>query len=257
MEIYRLPVLRDNYIFLLFDPTSHVAAVVDPAESEPVLEKLALLQAQLVAIFNTHHHSDHVGGNLKLIEHFPQLTVYAGASDQGRIPGQKVFLQDGDQVPFADRTAEVFFIPGHTKAHIAYYFPPTPAGEVGELFCGDTVFGAGCGRLLEGTAVQMLTSIDKLRNLPDHTRIWCAHEYTLNNLKFALTVDPDNPNLQQRFEVVKEARNRQEATIPSTIGIEKQTNPFFRWDNPTIQRSVNSKDSNETFARLRSRKDVF
>jgi glyoxylase-like metal-dependent hydrolase (beta-lactamase superfamily II) len=170
MQVYRIPVLSDNYIFLLHDPDRNIAAVVDPAQAEPVLQQVRSLGAELTAIFNTHHHSDHVGGNQQLIARFPQIKVYGGAQDRGRIPGQQVFLQAGDRVEFADRTAEVFFVPGHTKAHIAYYFPAHNQGETGELFCGDTLFAGGCGRLFEGTPAQMLASLEQLRNLPDSTR---------------------------------------------------------------------------------------
>ncbi|MEG4213768.1 hydroxyacylglutathione hydrolase [Microcoleus sp. Pol14C6] len=257
MQVYRLPVLSDNYIFLLHDPDRHTAAVVDPARSQPVLEQLQALGAELTAIFNTHHHSDHIGGNQELIDRFPQIKVYGGAEDRGRIPGQQVFLQAGDRVSFANRTAEVFFVPGHTKAHIAYYFPPSNPGETGELFCGDTLFAGGCGRLFEGTPAQMLASLGQLRNLPDSTRVWCAHEYTLNNLLFALSVDGHNPDLQQRFAEVKEARSRSQPTIPSSIGLEKSTNPFLRWDFPNIQSAANTRDPVQTFARLRGMKDQF
>lgn len=257
MQVYRLPVLSDNYIFLLHDRDRKEAAVVDPAVAEPVLQQLTSLGAELTAIFNTHHHSDHVGGNQQLIDRFPEVKVYGGAEDRGRIPGQQVFLQAGDRVNFADRTAEIFFVPGHTKAHIAYYFPPNNPGETGELFCGDTLFAGGCGRLFEGTPTQMVASLAQLRNLPDNTRVWCAHEYTLKNLQFALTVDGDNPDLQHRFAEVKAARSRNEATIPSSIALEKSTNPFLRWDFPSLQSAANSQDSVQTFARLRGMKDRF
>ncbi|MEG4226188.1 hydroxyacylglutathione hydrolase [Microcoleus sp. N9_B2] len=257
MQVYRLPVLSDNYIFLLHDPDRHTAAVVDPARSQPVLEQLQALGAELTAIFNTHHHSDHIGGNQELIDRFPQITVYGGAEDRGRIPGQQVFLQAGDRVSFANRTAEVFFLPGHTKAHIAYYFPPSNPSETGELFCGDTLFAGGCGRLKEGTPAQMLASLGQLRNLPDNTRVWCAHEYTLKNLQFALSVDGGNLELQQRLGEVKEARSRSQPTIPSSIGIEKKTNPFLRWDSPNLQSAANTRDPVQTFARLRGMKDQF
>ena len=257
MQVYRLPVLSDNYIFLLHDRDRKEAAVVDPAVAEPVLQQLTSLGAELTAIFNTHHHSDHVGGNQQLIDRFPEVKVYGGAEDRGRIPGQQVFLQAGDRVNFADRTAEIFFVPGHTKAHIAYYFPPNNPGETGELFCGDTLFAGGCGRLFEGTPTQMVASLAQLRNLPDNTRVWCAHEYTLKNLQFALTVDGDNLDLQHRFGEVKAARSRNEATIPSSIALEKSTNPFLRWDFPSLQSAANSQDSVQTFARLRGMKDRF
>lgn len=257
MKIHRLPALSDNYVFLLHDPQRRIAAVVDPAEAAPVLAQLQTLSAQLVAIFNTHHHGDHVGGNARLLHHFPEAIVHGGAVDQGRIPGQQVFLQEGDRVQFGDRTAEVFFVPGHTRAHIAYYFAPHPSEETGELFCGDTIFAGGCGRLFEGTPRQMVDSLSKLRSLPDRTRVWCAHEYTLKNLQFALTVDPDNSQLQQRYQRVTEMRQRSESTVPSVLGEEKQTNPFLRWDQPTLQARVKSTDPIQTFARLRGMKDQF
>jgi hydroxyacylglutathione hydrolase len=257
MEILRIPVLSDNYIFVMVDRDRQIAAVVDPAEAAPVLLELVRQQVKLVAIFNTHHHGDHVGGNKELIAAFPTLTVYGGAEDRGRIPGQQVYLHDGDRVKFGNREAEVLFIPGHTRAHIAYYFPPVTSDEPGELFCGDTIFAGGCGRLFEGTPAQMVDSMTKLRQLPDDTRIWCAHEYTLGNLKFAVTVDPHNLELQQRLVDVTTARTQSIPTVPTSIGIEKRTNPFFRWDTAALQASVDSHDAVETFARIRGRKDTF
>ncbi len=257
MEVIRLPALSDNYIFLLHDPQQNIAAVVDPAETEPVLKQLVELKAELVAIFNTHHHGDHVGGNEKLMAKFPNLVVYGGAEDRGRIPGQHVFLQEGDRVQFANRTADVFFVPGHTRAHIAYYFPPVSPGEPGELFCGDTLFAGGCGRLFEGTPGQMVGSLSKLRALPDHTRVWCAHEYTLSNLRFAVTVDADNMDLQKRYQEVKAQRDADKPTVPSILGIEKLTNPFLRWQEPSLQATAKSNDGVQTFARIRGMKDNF
>lgn len=257
MQIHRLPALSDNYIFLLHDADRQIAAVVDPADADPVLRCLNQLRAELVAIFNTHHHGDHVGGNSRLLNVFPQAVVYGGADDAGRIPEQQVFLQEGDRVTFGDREAEVLFVPGHTKAHIAYYFPPTPAAAAGELFCGDTLFAGGCGRLFEGTPAQMVNSLNKIRALPDQTRVWCAHEYTLKNLHFALTVDEQNSNLHARLKKVQAMRQRSEATVPSWLHEEKQTNPFLRWDQPPLQTKVKSQDPVRTFARLRGMKDQF
>ena len=265
MEIYRLPVLSDNYIFLLHDPQQAIAAVVDPAEAAPVLAALAPLNARLVAIFNTHHNGDHVGGNAKLLQHFPEATVYGGEGDRGRIPGQQVHLKEGDQVSFGGRLGRVYFVPGHTKAHIAYYFPATndqakdqANGQGGgHLFCGDTLFAGGCGRLFEGTPAQMVSSLSKLRSLPADTQVWCAHEYTLNNLKFAHTVDGDNPALVQRLAQVRAARDAGEPTVPSTIGLEQRTNPFLRWDQPALQQRVGTTDPVRTFGKLRGMKDLF
>ena len=257
MKIARIPALSDNYIFLLWDETQKIAAVVDPAEATPVLKKLAEIDAQLVAIFNTHHHGDHVGGNQKLIQKFPNLCVYGGEEDRGRIPGQQVFLKEGDTVQFAGREGKVYFVPGHTYGHIAYYFPPVNQQDTGELFCGDTIFAGGCGRLFEGTPTQMVDSIGKLRQLPDNTRVWCAHEYTLSNLKFAISVDKNNQALQKRLESVKRDRQNNLPTVPSLLGIEKQTNPFLRWDSPALQAVAKKTEPARVFGKIRGMKDNF
>ncbi len=257
MDIIRLPVLSDNYVFILVNTEEKTAAVVDPAVAQPVIDYLNQAGVELTTIFNTHHHFDHVGGNEELINAFPDVCVYGGAEDNGRIPGQRVFLKEGDKVEFAGRKAEVFFVPGHTRAHIAYYFPPTEGDDIGELFCGDTLFAGGCGRLFEGTPAQMVNSLTKLRSLPDNTRVWCAHEYTLKNLQFAVTVDSGNQDLQTRFTDVKEARSRWQPTVPSLLGLEKVTNPFLRWDTSALQIAMNSKEAATVFGRLRGRKDVF
>jgi hydroxyacylglutathione hydrolase len=199
-----------------------------------------------------------------------------------------VFLQEGDRVRFGDRTAEILFVPGHTRAHIAYYFPAQGRQDLNdatgvsskaegrrqkaegnseqegiisdgtpELFCGDTLFAGGCGRLFEGTPQEMINSLSKLRNLPESTRVWCAHEYTLSNLRFALQVDPTNPDLQARMVAVAAAREHLVPTIPSSIGLEKRTNPFLRWDQLQLQQAAKSSDPVQTFARLRGMKDQF
>jgi len=252
MRILQLPALRDNYIYLLYDPETATAAVVDPAVAEPVLDKLAELGAELVAIFNTHHHHDHVGGNRQLLERYPRAAVYGSQADRGRIPGQTVELRAGETVEFAGRQATVLFVPGHTRGHVAYYFP-----ESGDLFCGDTLFAGGCGRLFEGTPEQMVGSLDQLRQLPEATRVWCAHEYTLNNLRFALTVDGDNPDLQARYQQVAALRQAGSPTVPSTIDEERRTNPFLRWDQPALQAATGVQDPVQVFARLRGMKDQF
>jgi hydroxyacylglutathione hydrolase len=256
VEIVTIPARQNNYIFLLVDRHLAQVAVVDPAVGESVLNWLATNNLSVVAIFNTHHHHDHVGGNLEILKYFPKAVVYASAADRGRIPGQQIYLKDGDQVSFAGRSAQVFFVPGHTSGHIAYYFPPVN-NEIGELFCGDTIFGGGCGRLFEGTPAQMLAAIDRLRQLPAATRLWCAHEYTLDNLRFALTIEPHNKLLQQRYQQTILDRASSIATIPSSIGLEQQTNPFLRWDQPVVSAAVQSNNPIQTFARLRGRKEQF
>ncbi|MBW4550292.1 MAG: hydroxyacylglutathione hydrolase [Aphanocapsa sp. GSE-SYN-MK-11-07L] len=256
MEIHLLPAFTDNYFFVLHDPQRQSAAVIDPGAAQPVLACLASLSANLEAILITHHHHDHVGGISQLLKEFPQAIVYGGAADRGRIPGQQVYLQEGDRVTFGDRTAEVLFVPGHTLGHIAYYFPATEH-KLGELFCGDTLFAGGCGRLKEGSPAQMVASLSKIRDLPAPTRVWCAHEYTLKNLLFAQTVDRDNADLEVRLAEVKQIRQQGRPTIPTAIALEKLTNPFLRWDNPKLQQAVNAHDSIQTFARLRGMKDQF
>ena len=256
LEIVTVPCLNDNYAYLLRDADG-ATAVIDAPEAAPIEAALDERGWGLDWIWLTHHHGDHVGGNSALLRQFPNATVYGGAADQGRIPGQQVFLQEGDEVRFGDRPAQVFFVPGHTRAHIAYYFPPTQGNEPGELFCGDTLFAGGCGRLFEGTPAQMVNSLSKLRNLPDNTRVWCAHEYTLKNLQFACAVDPTNGELQTRQHTVATQRQRNEATVPSWLGIEKATNPFLRWDNPTLQHAMQTTDPIQSFARLRGKKDQW
>jgi len=257
MDIHRLPAFDDNYIFLLHDPPQATAAVVDPGDADPVLRALDQLGAKLTAILNTHHHGDHVGGNRALLRAYPEAVVYGGEADRGRIPGQQVFLAAGDEVTVAQRRGQVLFVPGHTRAHIAYYFPPVPAQPQGHLFCGDTLFAGGCGRLFEGTPQQMVASLSQIRALPADTLIWCAHEYTLGNLRFACTVDPHNPALQERFAAVDAARRQHQPTVPSTLGLEQQTNPFLRWDVAALQQAVGATGPVQTFTRLRGRKDRF
>lgn len=252
MQIYLLPVLRDNYIFLLTDQSSGTAAVVDPAEAAPVLSKLQELRLDLVAIFNTHHHQDHVGGNRDLLKAYPHAQVYGSVQDLGRIPGQTVGLEAGKQVQFASQSAKVYFVPGHTRGHIAYYFQ-----DSGDLFCGDTLFAGGCGRLFEGTPAQMVHSLDQLRHLPESTRVWCAHEYTLNNLRFALSIDGQNLDLRERLERTEQMRQRQEQTVPSTIAVERATNPFLRWDDTSLQKHAGSQNPIAVFTHIRAAKDHF
>ncbi|BAC91280.1 hydroxyacylglutathione hydrolase [Gloeobacter violaceus] len=252
MLVHRLNALKDNYVFVLEDEAARTAAVVDPAEARPVLEALVRLGLKLVAIFNTHHHHDHVGGNRELLEAYPGIAVYASRRDRGRIPGQTVELEDGDTVAFGCERARVIFVPGHTHGHIAYHF----AG-CGHLFCGDTLFAGGCGRLFEGTARQMQHSLGRLRELPGETQVWCAHEYTLGNLRFAHTLEPDNAELAERLRTVEVLRARKIATVPSTMAAERATNPFLRWESRQLQRAAGAIEPEEVFAHLRALKDRF
>ena len=255
MKIIQIPLLRDNYGYLLVSEKTKQAAIVDPSEAEPVLRRIAQEQVTLVAILNTHHHRDHTGGNEGLLARH-KVPVYGHKSDSGRIPGLTNGVDDGDEIQIGELKGKVFFIPGHTTGHVAYLFD-------NNLFCGDTLFTAGCGRLFEGTPQQMHASLKKLMALPGNTNVYCGHEYTENNLRFALTVEPKNPKLVARFERVRSLRARGASTVPATMEEEKQTNPFLRWDSEAIQASAQSAapgtggDPVSVFATVRKMKDAF
>ncbi len=223
-EIIPLRAFADNYIWTIRDG-SH-AAVVDPGDAQPVLDYLAREKLKLVAILNTHHHADHVGGNAALLAQTP-VPVFGPHDD--RIPDTSVRLADGERfrLPHFDIDMETLEIPGHTRSHIAFY------GD-GLLFCGDTLFAAGCGRLFEGTPRQMHDSLTRLARLPDDTRVYCGHEYTLANIKFARAAEPDNRRLPALEAEMQALRTRDLPTLPSTIAQEKATNPFLRVAEPAI-----------------------
>ncbi len=253
LEIIQLAVLNDNYIYIVYDPKSKQTAVIDPAIAEPVIDVLNKKGWSLDFIFNTHHHSDHVGANLELKEHFA-CKIYASRKDRSRIPGVDILLADGDEVSVGNYTAKVMAVPGHTLGHIAYYFSENKA-----LFCGDTLFSMGCGRLFEGTAEQMWHSLQQIKELPKQTKIYCAHEYTQANGKFALSIDPDNKQLQQKIAQVYELRLANKATIPSILEEELETNPFLRADNKAIQENIKMLDKPviAVFENIRKMKDYF
>lgn len=256
MEIQRLPVLRDNYVFVLVDRAAAAAAVVDPAVAEPVIAALEAQQLQLSVVLQTHHHNDHIGGTPALLSRWPGAQVWAAASDRARIPFQTDGLRGGDQRLLFHRPVQVLEVPGHTRDHIAFFFPAS-GGEGPELFCGDTLFAGGCGRLFEGTAEQMLRSLDQLSGLPEATRIWCAHEYTEANLRFAITQEPGNPALQERFQQVQAMRAAGEATVPSSVALERATNPFLRCREASLQQVSGCCEPALVLAEIRRRKDVF
>jgi hydroxyacylglutathione hydrolase len=252
MQVYRLPALSDNYIFILVDWQCRSVAVVDAGEPFPVLDFLRSHSLTLSMILNTHYDGDHVGANRDLLHEFPGIPVYGSAIDRGRIPGQTVFLEEGDRVKVGAAIGQVLAVPGHRLGHLAYYF-----AETGDLFCGDVLFSAGSGRLKEGTPAMMQASLAKLRSLPDQTKIWCAHEYTLENLRFALTIEPDNVALQTRMQEVMVLRSQGEPTIPTEMGFEKLTNPFLRWDVAGIRSRLGTTSDVETYGEIRSRKNRF
>jgi hydroxyacylglutathione hydrolase len=253
LEIELVPCLKDNYAYLLHDPATGSTGIVDPSEAEPVLKALARKGWKLTHILNTHHHWDHTGGN-------PELKAKTGAqvvgpkADETRIPEIDLALEDGARWKLGEAEAHIIFIPGHTRGHIAFHFPESKA-----VFCGDTLFAIGCGRMFEGTAPQMWTSLSKLRALPPETRVYCGHEYTQANARFALTVEPDNAKLRARAAKVDAARAKNLPTIPSTIGEERETNPFLRADQPALAATLGltGADPATVFAEVRRRKDNF
>jgi hydroxyacylglutathione hydrolase len=226
MDIALLPVLQDNYIFVLHDGKE--AVVVDPAVGEPVVAWLRERSLTLRAILHTHHHSDHIGGAPALLAAWPEAQVVAAAADRERIPHQTQGVRSGDCFRLLGREVRVLEVPGHTRAHVAYHLPAEAPGQQDELFCGDTLFAAGCGRLFEGTAEQMHASLARLAALPDATRVWCAHEYTEGNLRWAAAEAPGNGAIAERLAAVRVLRQNGRPTIPSTLAEERRTNLFLR-----------------------------
>ena len=235
LEVTIIPCLNDNYAYLLRCPSSGTQAVIDPSEAQPVLDAL---DGKLDAILNTHHHWDHTGGNDQLAATFPGLKVYGHASDRGRIPKLTHELNDGDVVHVGRHKARILLVPGHTTGSIAYHFRD-------DLFTGDALFIAGCGRLFEGNPGMMHRSLQRLAVLPSQTRVWVGHEYTLSNLKFAAAVEPDNLRIQDTIKRAQHSRKNGVPTIPSSIELELQINPFLR-----------AKSADE-FAERRAWKDRF
>ncbi len=255
LQVTAIPAFADNYLWLIHD--GQHAAVVDPGDAAPIEAALASLNLKLDAILLTHHHADHAGGVPALLAQ-RQIPVYGPARE--RIAGITVPLSGGDRVdlPALDLTLAVLDVPGHTAGHIAYV-----AHDQHWLFCGDTLFAGGCGRLFEGTPEQMSASLAQLAALPDDTKVYCAHEYTVSNMRFAVAAEPGNPDVTARLEHEQQRRARGEATVPSTIGVEKRTNPFLRCREPGVLASLHAEgrlsgnDPVAAFAALREWKNVY
>jgi hydroxyacylglutathione hydrolase len=248
--------LKDNYAYVVHQPGRREALVVDASEEAPVLAALERLALTPVAILATHHHLDHVGGNAGLLSRYPDLRVLGYQTDRGRIPGQTDFLKDGQELELAGVGLKALHIPGHTLGAVAYVAD-------GAVFTGDTLFAAGCGRLFEGSAAQMYESLNlKLGALPDATRIYCGHEYTVNNLKFAKSLEPGNADIAKKLAWAQARREKGETTLPSTLGEERRTNPFLRVAERDVIEKVNERLSQDrspqaVLAAVRAMKDAF
>jgi hydroxyacylglutathione hydrolase len=249
MQIEIVPCLSDNYAYLVKE--GEHCAVVDPSEAAPVNAALDRLGWEPAYILNTHHHNDHTGGNLELKKEYA-ATVIGPGKDAARIPGLDIGVDEASGWEFAGLKVRVLEVPGHTRGGITFVID-------GNAFTGDTLFSLGCGRLFEGDALMMWASLSKLMTLPDATRIYCGHEYTENNGRFALTLEPGNTALGARMTEVKNARAEGWPTIPSTIGQEKKTNPFLRPDSWEIRKTLGMTDASdaEVFGEIRKRKDNF
>ena len=251
LEIVTVPCLRDNYAYLLRDGATGQVGLVDAPEPGPIEAALGDRGWKLDLILITHHHADHIDGVDALRKRY-RARAAGAAADKHRLPALDVELKGGDTIAVGESVAQVFEAPGHTVGHIAYWFRSAKV-----LFAADTLFSLGCGRVFEGTMADMWGSLRKLRDLPDDTQLYCGHEYTLSNARFALTVDPDNAALKRRFAEVEAQRSAHRFTLPVTLGAEKKENPFLRADDPAIARHLGLEDAGAlaVFTELRERKN--
>ena len=240
MKVYQIPCLADNYIYILRDEKSDKTAAIDPSLSEPVNQFLKTKDWSLDFIFNTHHHFDHTGGNLELKKEWG-CEIYGYEKDSHRVPGIDKELKDEEEFFFGETLFKTIFTPGHTSGHVVFWLP-----EEKKLFCGDTLFAMGCGRLFEGTAEEMFESLKKIKKLPKDTLVYCAHEYSQKNAQFALSLGGgQNPHLKTRSLSIKNLRGKQESTIPFSLQEDLLTNPFLQ------------ADTCEKFAKIRTLRDQF
>ena len=252
MIIEIIPCLSDNYSYVIYEKETNTISIVDPSEFE-ACDKVVSRYKKLDFILNTHHHADHVGANLELKKKY-KSKILGSSADKNRIPGIDVLLIENQKQKIGNLEFEIIFIPGHTKGHIAFFFSKEKIA-----FTGDTLFSLGCGRVFEGTHEEMFNSLNKIKNLPPDTKIYCGHEYTNSNLNFCLEHDPKNTYLKDKKIDIEKKLNSNQPTIPSTIAEEIKTNIFLKCDDPEIKHNLGLKDSSdvEVFSKLRDLKDSF
>lgn len=255
IKIILIPAFIDNYIWLIHNGT--VAAVVDPGDADVVHKALAQLNLNLTTILITHYHHDHIDGVASLLARYPNTSIYAPKRERYQFEHTQIGEPDIIKLSDLNLNLAVIDTPGHTLDHVAYYFEPDNQSNV--LFCGDTLFGAGCGRLFEGTPEQMFSSLQKLAALPQNTKVYCAHEYTLHNINFALTLEPNNTTLIERYKSALELRIKQQPSIPSTIKLELATNPFLRCASQEIQSKIQLENAplSQVFSAIRELRNHY
>ena len=252
MEIRIIKCLKDNYSYLIIEKNTNTVSIVDPSEFE-ACDKIIKKYKKLDYILNTHHHNDHVGGNLQLKEKYNSKILGFG-KDKHRIPGINIFLKDNEKYKIGNLKFKVIFIPGHTIGHIAFYFEKEKV-----LFCGDTLFSLGCGRVFEGTNEEMFNSLNKLKNLSKETKIYCGHEYTKTNSNFCIKYDSKNISLKEKIKTINSNLEKKLPTITTNLDEELKTNIFLRCDDISVKKALNLKDASdqEIFSKLRGLKDTF
>ena len=253
MKINIIPCLSDNYAYIINDEKTNTVGVVDPSESLPIINFLKKENLKPNYILNTHHHYDHIGGNIELKKMY-NVKIVGFINDRHRIPGIDIMLKDNEKWVFGNSRVNVMHIPGHTLGHICFYFEKEKI-----IFTGDTLFSLGCGRIFEGTHEQMLKSLEKIKNLPKETKIYCGHEYTYKNAEFCMKYDKDNISLQKKFKKVKKLRSQNLPTIPTNIEEELKSNIFLRCDQNDLKIKLNMKNEEDfkVFKKVRDLKDIF
>ena len=253
MKITPIQCLTDNYAYIIYDNDSKTTGVVDPSESQPIISFLKRKNIKLNYILNTHHHFDHVGGNIELKKKY-NAKIIGFKGDKHRIPGIDITVDDNEKLNFGTSTVKIIHIPGHTLGHICFFFEKEKIA-----FTGDTLFSLGCGRIFEGNHKQMFTSLNKIKKLPKDTKIYCGHEYTYKNAEFCIKHDSDNLNLKKHFEKIKKLKSNNSPTIPTTLEEELKSNIFLRCDKNELKIKLNMKNREdlEVFKKVRDLKDSF